>query len=82
MKDEVIDKICERISVYHKFMLKELNDFRKEIAEKIIKYYNEEEKDSYGPEDKEEFNKKYGNDTEDNGIGVKIVNEEVAEIGF
>ena len=28
------------------------------------------------------FNKKYGNDTEDNGIGVKIVNEEVAEIGF
>ena len=28
------------------------------------------------------FNKKYGNDTEDNGIGVKIVNEEVDEIGF
>ena len=101
------------------------NDLQKEIVEKIIKYYNEEEKGSYGPEDKEEFNKwwpeintidelshqiefdgiiipeafimedvaggrciylifnkKYGNDIEDNGIEVKIVNEEVAEIGF
>lgn len=109
---------------YEKFKEK-WNELQKEIAEKIIKYYNEEEKGSYGPEDKEEFdkwwpeintidellnqielegiiipeafimedvaggrciyltfNKKYGNDTEDNGIGVKIVNEEVAEIGF
>lgn len=109
---------------YEKFKEK-WNNLQKEIAEKIIKYYNEEEKGSYGPEVKEEFdkwwpeintidellnqielegiiipeafimedvaggrciylifNKKYGNDTEDNGIGVKIVNEEVAEIGF
>lgn len=109
---------------YEKFKEK-WNELQKEIAEKIIKHYNEEEKGSYGPEDKEEFdkwwpeintidellnqielegiiipeafimedvaggrciylifNKKYGNDTEDNGIGVKIVNEEVAEIGF
>ena len=28
------------------------------------------------------FSKKYGNDIEGNGIGVKIVNEEVTEIGF
>ncbi len=28
------------------------------------------------------FNKKYGNDTEDNGIGIKIVNVGVTEIGF
>ena len=28
------------------------------------------------------FSKKWGNDTEDNGIGVKIVNEEITEIGF
>ena len=119
--EEIVDLQYE---TYEKFKEK-WNDLQKEIAEKIIKYYNEEEKGSYGPEDKEEFdkwwpeintidellkqielegiiipeafimedvaggrciyltfNKKYGNDTEDNGIGVKIVNEEVDEIGF
>lgn len=119
--EEIVDLQYE---TYEKFKEK-WNDLQKEIAEKIIKYYNEEEKGSYEPEDKEEFdkwwpeintidellnqielegiiipeafimedvaggrciyltfNKKYGNDTEDNGIGVKIVNEEVDEIGF
>ena len=119
--EEIVDLQYE---TYEKFKEK-WNDLQKEIAEKIIKYYKEEEKGSYGPEDKEEFdkwwpeintidellnqielegiiipeafimedvaggrciyltfNKKYGNDTEDNGIGVKIVNEEVDEIGF
>lgn len=102
-----------------------LNELQKSVVEGIIKYYNEEEKGSYGPEDKEEFNKwwpeintieelleqiefdgiiipeqfimedvaggrciyllfskKWGNDTEDNGIGVQIINEEITQIGF
>lgn len=101
------------------------NELQKIVVERIIKYYNEEEKGSYGPEDKEEFNKwwpeintieelleqiefdgiiipesfimedvaggrclyllfskKWGNDTEDNGIGVQIINEEITQIGF
>ena len=115
--EEIADMQYE---TYEKFKEK-WKELQKEVAEKIIKYYNEEEKGSYGPENKEEFdkwwpeintidellnqieidgiiipeadvegerciyltfNKKYGNDTEDNGIGVKIVNEEVTEIGF
>lgn len=36
LKDEVIDKICERISAYHKFMLEEWNEeFFAEINEKV-----------------------------------------------
>lgn len=118
VEDEEIADI--QYETYEKFKEK-WKELQKEIAEKIIKYYNEEEKGSYGPEEKERFdkwwpeintidellnqieidgiiipeadvagerriyltfNKKYGNDTEDNGIGVKIVNEEVTEIGF
>ena len=36
LKDEVIDKICERISAYHKYMLDEWDDdFVEEINEKV-----------------------------------------------
>ena len=51
--EEIVDLQYE---TYEKFKEK-WNDLQKEIAEKIIKYYNEEEKGSYGPEDKEEFDK-------------------------
>ena len=122
VEDEKIADI--QYETYEKFKEK-WNEFQRDVAERIIKYYNEEEKGSYGPEDKEEFDKwwpeintidellnqikldgiiipesfimedvaggrciyltfskKWGNDTEDNGIGVKIVNEEITEIGF
>lgn len=100
-------------------------ELQKAVIEKILKYYNEEEKGSYGPDNKEEFNKwwpeintteelleqiefdgiiipeafvmedaiggrclyllfnkKWGNDIEDNGIGVQILNEEINQIGY
>lgn len=122
VEDEEINDI--QYEAYEKFKEK-WDILQKSVAEKIIEYYNEKEKGSYGPEDKEEFNKwwpeintidellnqieldgiiipetfvmeeitggrciyltfskKYGNDIEGNGIGVKIVNEEVTEIGF
>lgn len=122
VEDEEISDI--QYETYEKFKEK-WNELQNDVAKEIIKYYNEEEKGSYGPDDKEEFdkwwpeintvdellnqieldgiiipysdiiedveggrciyltfNKKYGNDTEDNGIGVKIVNEEVTEIGY
>ena len=122
VEDEEINDI--QYEAYEKFKEK-WDILQKSVAEKIIEYYNEKEKASYGPEDKEEFNKwwpeintidellnqieldgiivpetfvmediaggrciyltfskKYGNDIEGNGIGVKIVNEEVTEIGF
>ena len=122
VEDEEINDI--QYEAYEKFKEK-WDILQKGVAEKIIEYYNEKEKGSYGPEDKEEFNKwwpeintidellnqieldgiiipetfvmediaggrciyltfskKYGNDIEGNGIGVKIVNEEVTEIGF
>ena len=120
VEDEKIADI--QYETYEKFKEK-WNEFQKDVAERIIKYYNEEEKGSYGPEDKEEFDKwwpeintidellnqieldgiiipesfimedvaggrciyltfskKWGNDTEDNGIGVKIVNEEITKL--
>ena len=122
VEDEEINDI--QYEAYEKFKEK-WDILQKSVAEKIIEYYNEKEKGSYGPEDKEEFNKwwpeintidellnqieldgiivpetfvmediaggrciyltfskKYGSDIEGNGIGVKIVNEEVTEIGF
>ena len=109
---------------YKKFKEK-WNELQKSVAERIIKYYNEEEKGSYGPDDKNEFNKwwpeintenelleqiefetivipetfimedvtngrclyllfnkKWGDDIDDNGIRVQIVNEEIVQIGF
>lgn len=39
LKDDVVDKICERTSAYHKFMLEEWNeDFVIEINEKVPAY--------------------------------------------
>lgn len=95
------------------------------VMKRILKYYNDEEKGSYGPDDKEEFDrwwpeintisemekqieldgiiipyasmmddvylgrcvyltfsKKYGEDIDDNGIGVQIINEEIKKIGY
>lgn len=122
VEDEEISDI--QYETYQKFKEK-WSELQKDVAERIINYYNEEEKGSYGPEDKKEFdkwwpeinttsellkqieldgiiipesfimedvaggrciyltfNKKWENDTDDNGIGVKIINEEVTEIGF
>lgn len=118
--DEEIEEI--QYESYEKF--KEIwNELQKNIAERIIKYYKEVERFSYGPDDKEElkkwwpeidnidevleqieldgiiipsavimenrgrcinlmFSKKWGNDIEGNGIGIRIVNEEIVEIGF
>ncbi|MBO5004021.1 MAG: hypothetical protein J6D03_01960 [Clostridia bacterium] len=122
VEDEEIADI--QYKTYEKFKEK-WSELQNDVAEKIINYYNEEEKGSYGPDDKEEFDKwwpeintidellnqieldgiiipesfimedvaggrciyltfskKWGNDTEDNGIGVQIVNEEIKQIGF
>ena len=113
-----------QFETYNKFKEK-WNELQKNVVESIIKYYNEEEKGSYGPDDKDEFgkwwpkidtiddlleqiefdgiiipelfimedvtngrciyltfSKKWGNDVDDNGIGVQIVNEEITKIGF
>ena len=52
VEDEKIADI--QYETYEKFKEK-WNEFQKDVAERIIKYYNEEEKGSYGPDNKEEF---------------------------
>ena len=91
------------------------------VVEKIVEYYNEHQKFSYGPDDKEELNKMwpeinsvnemlehlefsmiiirdeylyndgtvflgffydYGDDTEGDGIGIKITEGEIKDIGY
>lgn len=110
---------------YEKFKEK-WSELQNKIAERIIKYYQDVERFSYGPDDDEEefnkwwpeintieevikqieldgivitnasimedvfggrcigliFSKKWGNDTEKNGIGLQLVNEEIKDIGF
>lgn len=118
-ENEISDKQRE---TYYKFIEKWNKNFQTQIIEKVIKYYNEDEKFAYGPDDEEElkewfpdintvdemikqlelqeiiipedfltknerwiyltFNHKWGHDINDNGIGIKFVNEEINEIGF
>lgn len=108
---------------YEKFK-ENWDELQKSIAERIIKYYNEEERFTYGPDDEEEklqwwpeintvdeviekieldgiiipnplimegkgrclyltFNKKWGDpDFDEDGLGIKLINEEIVEIGY
>lgn len=108
---------------YEKFK-ENWDELQNVIAERIIKYYNEEERFTYGPDDQEEkmiwwpeintvdevkekinldgiiipnpfimegkgriiyltFNKKWGDpDFDEDGLGIKLVNEEIVEIGY
>lgn len=108
---------------YEKFK-ENWNELQKTIAERVIKYYNEEERFTYGPDEQEEkmiwwpeintvdeviekiefdgiiipnpfimegkgrcinltFNKKWGDpDFDEDGLGIKLVNEEIVEIGY
>lgn len=108
---------------YEKFK-ENWDKLQKKIAERIVKYYNEEERFTYGPDDQEEklqwwpeintieevrekiefdgiiipnpiimegkgrcinltFNKKWGDpDFDEDGLGIKLVNEEIVEIGY
>lgn len=89
LKDEVIDKICERILSYHKFMLEEWNEeFVVEINDKvpydipgrdILKYIENPIIYIFPPDGKGivyviEGNREW---EPEHGIGVGIVSEEV-----
>lgn len=99
------------------------NDIQNDILERILEYYNDEEKGAYGPEDEEEFREWWpdigsredlipllhidsvviandylmedgrkvyvlfdrdwgGEDLEDNGVAVGLVDEAVEEVGY
>lgn len=120
--DDTIEDIQKES--YENF-IKKWDSIKTSVIEKIIGYYNDEERFSYGPDDKDEFarwwpeintveemteqlvpdfivipeaslmedvyggrcvfltfQKKWGNDIEQNGVGVQILGDEVGEIGF
>ena len=122
--DDEEDGISDsQYEVYNKFIENWNLELQEKVVKKIIEYYNEEERFSYGPDDDdEEFNRMWpeldtvedmvkaleldvliidyafslekqksiyltfcytwGNDTDDNGIGVEITGDEITDIGF
>ena len=122
--DDEEDGISDsQYEVYNKFIENWNSELQEKVVKKIIEYYNEEERFSYGPDDDdEEFNRMWpeldtvedmvktlevdgliidytyalkeqksiyltfghtwGNDTDDNGIGVEITGDEITDIGF
>ena len=121
--DDEEDGIADiQYAAYEAFKAK-WNDIQNDIAEKIIEYYNNEEKGAYGPDDEEEFREWWpdiesradllplihidsviipndylmgdgrkvyvlfdrdwgGQDLEDNGVAVGLVDEAVEEVGY
>lgn len=119
------DKIDNKQYESYNKLIENWDKIQHDVIKKVLDYYNDEEKGSYGPDDKEEFDrwwpeintisemekqieldgiiipyasmmddvysgrcvyltfsKKYGEDIDDNGIGVQIINEEIKKIGY
>lgn len=123
MADEENEGIADIQYETYEMFKKNWTDIQNDIVDSIIAYYNDEEKGSYGPDDKEEFKEWWpnieskedllplihidtivipdsylmgdgrtiyvlfnrdwgGEDYDDNGVAVRLVDENVGDVGY